>query len=319
MRSAVLLVALLFSAGCLSATHEGAGPGTGDGKGGVPAGALGEDGRIHAPWWNLGESWTITFERAGEPPRTSTLVNFANDSWDPHHFWLGVRDRDEALRHVFFDDNPFLGRIHWILLAPHERGMHAAMYKWPLQDGSTWQVGTLLGTEDVVVRARAQPDGTFDVRGSNGNGIELVYDYDPETRWFRELSIVDNGRTTLSATVTEHRDSGATGTFHFLRGRDYLDSAGGTTGQTQRFSVADEGATSIAFLLDVRTNGPTSIEFVAPDGEVWHRETLPTGGASDKLVEVKKTPPPGEWQLRFLGSVEGRMLVRGIIEYKASL
>lgn len=307
---ATVFLALLLP-GCLSATD-----GSGQGAGGA---APGPETPIQAPWWNVGESWTVTFEREGQPARTTTLVNFANGSWDPDHFWLGVRERDEALRHVFFEDNPFLGRIHWILLAPHEKGMHAAMYKWPLQDGATWQTGRLLGTQDVVVRAQEREVGTFAIAGSNGNGVQLRYDYDPEVRWFRELSIVDDGRTLLHATVTDHRESGASGTYHFLRGRDYLDSDGGSTGQSEPFTVVDEGATSIAFLLDVQTRGPSSIEFVAPDGEVWHREALPTGGASDRIVEVPKAPPAGEWRLRYVGTVEGSILVRGIIEYKATL
>ena len=277
--------------------------------------------RLLAPWWEVGDSWTIEFELAGHPARTTTLVNFANNTFgDPPHFWLGVRDRGEALDHVFFDDDPFLGRIHWEILAPHEKGMHSAMYAWPLEDGSRWTSPILFGKEDLSVEATRRGDGGFDVRGeARADGADFEYDYDPAVKWFRHLRIAEpDGRLALDATVTQH-GTDEHGTFYFLRGRDYLDADGGTTGTEDRFTVVEEGATSIAFLLDIQTQGPAALEFVDPGGMVFHRETLPLGGASDKVVEVARPPPPGEWRLRYVGTVTGEILVRGIIEYKATI
>ena len=277
---------------------------------------------LQAPWWSIGDSWTIRFEQAGQPPRTSTLVNFANNTFnDPPHFWLGVRDRQEALDHVFFESNPFLGRIHWENLAPHEKGMHSAMYDWPLVDGHRWTSPILFGKEDLAVEATRKEDGTFAIAGeARKDGADFAYDYDPGTKWFRTLDITEpDGTTRLRATVEDHQP-GQKGTYHFLRGRDYLDSEGGTTGAEEAFTVKEEGATSIAFLLDVQAQGPVAaIEFVDPSGQVFHRETLPLGQTADKVVEVPKKPPAGEWKLRVVGTVSGTILVRGIIEYKASL
>jgi hypothetical protein len=101
---------------------------------------------------------------------------------------------------------------------------------------------------------------------------------------------------------------------------DYLDSKGGSTGAEESFTVKEEGATSIAFLLDVQAQGPVAaVEFVDPTGQVFHREALPLGQTADKVVEVSKKPPAGEWKLRYVGTVSGTILVRGIIEYKATL
>lgn len=310
MRTLLVLLVLL-AAGCTSPSEGGNGP-TPETK---PA-------AVQAPWWNLGESWTIAFEGAGIPGRTTTLVNFANDTFgDPPHFWLGTTSRQEALDHVFFDTNPFLGRIHWILLAPHEKGMHSTMYEFPLRDGAAWTTPILFGKEDLSVEAKRQADGTFAITGeARADGSTFAYDYDPATRWFRDLEITEaDGATALRATVTDHEDSGARGTYYFLRGRDYLDADGGTTGEEETFEVKEEGATSIAFLLDVRTTGPSALEFVDPAGTVWHRETLALGGTADKVVEVSKHPPAGTWRLRYVGNVQGDVLVRGIIEYKATL
>lgn len=278
---------------------------------------------VDAPWWTIGESWTIKFQQAGAPTRTTKLVNFANNSFnDPAHFWLGVSDRKEALDHVFFDNNPFLGRIHWEILAPHEKGMHSTMYAFPLSnDGGWWTSSILFGRQDIFVESTRRADGTFAVEGeARADGSKFSYDYDPGLEWFRHLTIRDSGGAlALDAEVIDHKASGEKGTYYFLRGRDYLDAHGGTTGTSEPFTVKEEGATSIAFLLDVTTSGPAAIEFVDPSGAVVHRETLALGGTADKVVEVEKHPAAGSWALRYVGNVQGTILVRGIIEYKATL
>lgn len=305
-----LLIALLL-AGCSS-------PGGGDDPTPTPT----TDARVHAPWWALGESWTIRFEQAGNPSRTTTLVNFANNSFnDPAHFWLGVSDRSEALDHVFFDNNPFLGRIHWEILAPHEKGMHSTMYEFPLEGGEGWTSPLLFGREDLLVESTRRADGTFAIEGvARADGAAFSYDYDPGLEWFKHLTIREaNGAVALDAEVVAHKATGERGTFYFLRGRDYVDADGGTTGEAEPFLVQEEGATSIAFLLDVTTSGPSAIEFVDPSGKTVHRETLALGGTADKIVEVPGHPTPGAWSLRYVGNVQGTILVRGILEYKATL
>ena len=309
MRPVLVVVALVAAAtGC--ATQGGDERDEPDEMGALP---------VAAPWWNLGESWTIRFAQAGQGERTVTMVNFANNTFgDPPHFWLGVADRQEALDHVFFENNPFLGRIHHVLLAPHEKGMHSQMYEFPLEDGDSWTSPILFGHEDILVAATRQDDGTFLIEGeARADGTPFRYDYDPAVKWFRTLRIADG--TKLEAEVVGHQEAGARGTYHFLRGRDYLDADGGSTGEEETFEVRDEGATSIAFLLDVRTTGPATIEFIDPAGATAHRETLPLGGTADKVVEVNARPTPGTWKLRYVGTVQGDILVRGIIEYKATL
>lgn len=307
-----LLIVPLVASGCVGAGPDAPPPGAGG-----PA-----DGPLEAPWWSLGESWTIEFTRAGAPARTTTLVNFANNTFgDPAHFWLGTRDRDEAMEHVFHETNPFLGRIHWEILAPHEKGMHSAMYTWPLDEGTRWTSPLLFGKTDLALRATERHgDGRISVHGeARADGSTFAYDYDPATRWFRELTITGpTGTRELHARVVDHAE-GATGTFHFLRGRDYLDADGGRTGEEDAFRVVDEGATSVAFLVDVQASPGSRLEFVAPDGSVFHSETLLGGGTVDRIFEAKKAPPAGDWKLRYVGTITGEIKVRGIVEYKATL
>lgn len=302
----LLLVSVLLLAGC--AAPSGSDP--------VPTP---DEGPVEAPWWALGESWTIRFAQDGGASRTVTMVNFANDTFgDPPHFWLGVADRGEALDHVFYENNPFLGRIHHVLLAPHEKGMHSTMYEFPLVDGASWSSPILFGHKDILVTATKRADDTWLVEGeSRADGETFQYDYTPSLKWWKKLRI--DGGAELDAEVVDHRASGAKGTFYFLRGRDYLDADGGATGEEEAFTVKDEGATSIAFLVDVRASGPSALEFVDPTGRVVHREPLALGGTSDRIVEVKEKPTPGAWKLRYVGNVQGEIVVRGIIEYKATL
>lgn len=331
MRAAWMLVAVLLTTGCFGGggTDEAPPPATStppvptSGGGGAAPGAVLEPAglRYDAPWWTIGERWTIRFETPEHGTRTTTLVTFANNTHKSDHFWLGTKDRAEALDHVFFDNNPFLGRIHHVMLAPHEDGQHAHMYDWPLEDGAAWSSPVLLGKADLAVRAQERDDGTFLITGeARADGASVTYDYDPELRWFRDIEIVDpDGTIHLKATVTQHQTEGAKGTFHFLRGRDYLDSDGGVTGDEEAFTVEDEGATSWALLLDVTAGPGSRLEVVGPDGETLHAENLLTGGTVDKIMEITEPPAPGEWKLRWLGDVKGTVLVRGIIEYKAAL
>lgn len=316
-RVLLLLVVPLLLAGCAGApavekrTPTGGYPDETDG---------GDAARAEAPWWNVGERWTIRFHRGDDAPRTTELVMFANNTFgDPPHFWLGTANRAEALDHVFHDSNMFLGRIHWEYLAPHEKGRHSDMYAWPLVDGKRFAAHAF--ERDWQVQATARDDGSFAIAGRSPDGSTIAYDYDPDTRWFRNLQVSDhNGENVVTAQVVAHQPDGATGTYWFLRGRDYLDSDGGNAGTEETFEVKDEGATSIAFLLDgIRTDTAAAIEFVDPKGEVYHREALRVGETRDVIQEVPKPPTPGEWKIRYVGSVHGTILVRGIIEYTATI
>lgn len=262
----------------------------------------------------------MRFKQADEPERTVTLVNFMNNSpSDPEHFWLGVSERDLALENALDRTIPFLGRIHWEMLAPHERGMHSIMYVWPLEDGRTWG-GNVFGHEWHQLSATARPDGAFDIRGVGEGSARITYDYVPSMRWFSTLRIVDgDGSTRFAADVIDHADGGATGTFHFLRGRPYLESGGGSLGSEVNFEVRDEGLTSLVLRFDVQSAGPGAIVVHDPSGEIVHREAVLPGAGYRAQVELDGVPAPGDWTLRYLGDFSGSVTAHGIIEYNATL
>lgn len=300
-----VLAALLF-AGCAK---------PGDGNGATPPAAKAPD----APWWPLGAAWDITFTRGDAAPKTVRMVNFLNES---DHFWLGVQNRQEALDHALHDTNPFLGRVHWGLLAPHEGGAHAIMYEFPLERGHAFTSGNPFFGRDwhLEVEADASPPG-WHVTGRSDDGATIAYDYDPQTQWFRDLAVKGpSGGNDLTAHVDTRAD-GATGTYWFHRGRDYYEGPATSGTHDETFEVPDEEreVESLAVEVDATFGGPYRVDLLAPDGSVAHTETT-TGGVVRKTVEVA-APAEGTWTLRFVGTgdIQGRLDVTGILEYTATL
>lgn len=280
--------------------------------------------RAAAPWWQVGDAYTVRVERAGQAPTTYRMVNFWNDT-ETQHFWLGVADRRQALDHALFDTNPFLGRVHHNILTPHEKGMHAAMYQFPLEDGKAWS-GFFFGRNWAfrVGEARfATPlgqDRGFLVEGSatDGSGHRIAYTYSPKLRWFHDLEERDaSGATLLQARVVAF-ERGATGTYHFLRGRDFYKgpSLGGT--HDERFEVQEE-VDALAFYVRARAQGPLEVQLLDPQGQVRERSTA-TGGEARLLEEVRPVAM-GSWRVRYVatGAIEGTVLATGLIEYARTI
>jgi hypothetical protein len=239
------------------------------------------------------------------------LVNFHNDT---DHFWLGVRDRDQAMAMAQWDTNPFLGRIHHGSVAPHEAGQHAIMFQFPLEDSSRWQ-GFLLGRV-WNFEAREAQSGRFDVEGLGLQGESVRYDYDPDSRWFTRLEERDrDGKLVLQAVVTDTGE-GATGEYVFLRGRDYL-TYGGATGTGRATFTVDDDLTSLELHAGYRSGGAATVTFTEPDGSVAKQWTFgPSGGQVNETVEVD--PVEGTWSLDILApaGATGKIYATGIVEEK---
>ena len=266
-----------------------------------------------APWWEIGRHWTMTVTR-GSASEEFRLVNFRNDTAS-HHFWLGVEGRDQAMRMALWNTNPFLGRIHHNLLAPHEAGQHAVMYQFPLSDGAKWQ-GFLLGrvwnfeADDVG-------GGAFDVEGRGPQGESVRFDYDPASKWFTRLEERDrDGKPGWQVQVTAS-GTGAKGEYVFLRGRDYY-RGGGIQGTRETTFAVDEGLTSLALHAGISSSGPVSIRVSDPDGNVAHQWTLGPGGGSLNETRELASPKKGGWEIDILATsgFTGRIYATGIVEHK---
>lgn len=311
MRAALLLVVALLAAGCAT-------PGSDD----DPNGPAAASGVVEAPWWPVGSWWDVELEQAGGARQEVRLVHFWNDS-STSHFWLGVRDRRVALDHALHDNNPLLGRIHWGLLTPHEKGIHAqGMYTFPTEPGDSFGGLAFGRTWEMRAEAGDEP-GHLQFSGRSTEGDAIAYDYDPDLQWFSFIEIKDkSGAPVLVARVNGHGTTGESGAFYFLRGRDYYlgPEGAGTHDETFEVKAEDVPHKSLAVELKGRATGPLRLDFLAPSGEIKHSETLPVGGELDRVLEIP-SPPQGKWTLRYVGtgSFEGTIEAVGILEYSKTL
>lgn len=297
---AVLLA--LLAAGCASPGADKDGPAT--------------ERAPEAPWWPVGAAWDITFTRDDEPPRSVRMVNFLNAS---DHFWLGVSDRRDALDHALHDTNPFLGRVHWEILAPHEGNRHATMYRFPLERGEAFTSGNPFFGRDWHLEVGDGPG--WRVTGVADDGATIAYDYDPGTQWFRDVVIRDSAGANVLTAHVDARSDGATGTYWFLRGRDYHagPEASGTHEETFEVPEEEREVKTLVVEFDATFAGPYRVDVLDPTGAVALTRTS-TGGALQETVEVA-APRQGTWTVRYLGQgdITGRLDVTGILEYTATL
>lgn len=309
-RSLVLLLLALVAAGCTGGGDDA------DGDGGPPAPQTGL-----APWWAVGEHWTVDIERPDGSKETFKLVNFWNDS-DTSHFWLGVADRAQALDMAIHDDMPLLGRIHWNILTPHERGIHAhGMYTFPVDVGEQFG-GLAFGREWSIDVTNGTQPGQFLFEGISTDRATIRYDFLPANGWFSFVEVEDrSGARQLRLDVTDH-GHGAKGQHFFLRGRDYhtLEDPGGAGEQTFEVAKEEIAHKSLAVELLGDASGPLTVTFLDAKGALKHTEPL-TSGKVQKLVEIPGPIEVGTWTIRYAGTgtLAGTIEVVGILEYTRTI
>jgi hypothetical protein len=317
--AAFALLALVL-AGCTSSPTPGGGAGSCSGSGSGSGSGQAPTFVAQAPWWDVGDGYTVRIERPDAQPQTWRMVNYWNDT-ETAHFWLGVGDRRQALDMALFDTNPFLGRIHHGILTPHEKGMHAAMYNFPIEDGKRWG-GMFFGrnwafiANEATLQTPLGPDRGFRIQGTSndGAGHTITYDYSPKLKWFANLEEKDrSGAMVVRATVTDH-ERGATGTYTFLRGRDFYRGPQDVSGTQEVAFEVKEDVDSLAFYVQARAQGPLEIQLLDPSGAVKKR-VAGTGGAANALEEVSPVPM-GTWRMRYVatGAVTGQVLAIGLLD-----
>lgn len=324
MRSLVAIPLLFLAvAGCTG------GPGDGGGPTDEP-----DADAVQAPWWPVGAWWDVELKRGANEVQRFRLVNFWNDSASSH-FWLGVANRDNcpsacgfggsALDHALHDNNPVLGRIHWGLLTPHEKGVHASgMYAFPARPGEERDGAIAFGrTWDLDVKPGTRA-GTLLFEGTADDGARMAYDYDPAVMWFTFVEIkAPGGATELRIDVKDH-GLGQKGTYWFLRGRDYreLKNVGTNGTREEPFETKTEEIPlkSLALEIKGRATGPMQIQIRDPSGTVRHEETLLTTEAHTVKEIANPTVSPN-WKIVLTGSgtFYGTIEVVGILEYTKTL
>lgn len=313
MRTAIVALAgALLLAGCVEDDPAPAG------NGADPASRA-----IDAPWWVPGEWWDVRLSGSEVPTQTVRLVMYWNDS-DTSHFWLGVRDRSVALDHALHDVNPLLGRVHWGLLTPHEKGIHAhGLYTFPTMPGEKFG-GIAFGREWEIEAGQGAKAGGLSFSGRSAAGDTISYDYDPDLRWFSHVDVKDRaGKQLLKIEVLGHGE-GEKGTFHFHRGLDLYLGPQAEGPHDERFEVKKNSDTMPVKFLAVeligRADGPLRIDFLDPGGVGRKDYTFTPGQSIDEVIEIQD-PPLGEWTLRYVGTggFAGTIEVVGVEDYARSV
>lgn len=186
--------------------------------------------------WKQGDWWTYRLTIDGAA-RETTLVYYEDIDFDSggraQHYLVGTSSPDEALDHALFSVNPMLGRIHRTLYSPHESGLHADMFNFPLCEGATWVSGFYDTTFDLAARQTALdlPRGQMDplgfsIDGTSGDGSTLRHTYSPSAKWFTRIDLARADGLSVRMELLDF-GSGKTGTYHFLRAQqdEVLDLA----------------------------------------------------------------------------------------------
>lgn len=251
---------------------------------------------IIGPTWALGDAWTYTL-RTADREVTQELVVFRADD---EHWWLGLENRTLALEHALRDTNPLIGRIHYGILSPHESGVHAGMYAFPLEDGKGWS-GNLFGGTWQFQATWDAAEQKYDIAGTGTNASRIALDFDPAVKWFSAMRVEQEGETTELA--LQGFRSGATGTFHFFRGPE-LHAGPGPAGPLSAVAQADEvavedGYDALGLSLVGTASGPGTVIVLDPANQEQWRRPFDAGQSLDELVELPATA--GTWRIAYLG------------------
>lgn len=222
--------------------------------------------------WKLGDWWTYQIDNGGAT-RTTVLTYFKDIDFDganlPQHYLVGAGSADDALDHALYSTNPMLGRIHRALYSPHEQGMHADMFAFPLCDGSTWTTSFYATPFDLkaTLTPLTLPDGRtdplgFTISGASSDGARLTHTYSPLVKWFTSLQLARADGSTLNMKLTAFGE-GRSGEFHFLRAQqDVVENLAGLGEKTITREDGREGPYDhVAVALDMkRTSGTGKVE-----------------------------------------------------------
>lgn len=293
-----------------------------------------EDARVmELPKWKKGETWTIEISKPGFEDETIDLVyawekdNFTETRGWVHYMLGGTHDH--AVFHAIFDVNPFLGRIHSDVLAPHEDGTHSSQYRFPLTPPEkTWEERagqvyfgkhrTFTATYSESVPSPDGPTEGYEIVAEADDGSVVEYNYVPEVKWWTELTVRDaDGNTQVDLTLKDHGFHGS-GVKHFIRSRvlGTVDDTMGTTveSRTETFELEYDPEDRSAYgtfdlvALGIRIApqgdlGQVDMTVYDPDGEErWSGTVSSDQGNTNTVAEIQPqgdAPKEGTWEIEF--------------------
>lgn len=229
--------------------------------------------------WDAGDWWRYRITIDGESHDT-LLVYYEDIDFDSagraQHYLVGTSDPAEALDHALFSVNPMLGRIHRTLYSPHESGLHADMFNFPLCQGATWTTDFYGTTFDLAASAAhvALPGGgndglAFSILGGSGDGSRLLHTYSPQAKWFTRIELDRADGLQLDMELLDF-GSGQTGQYYFLRAQkdEELDLGALQQGSPALVGREDggEGAyNTVGVWADLQRQGSGKVEVLLRD------------------------------------------------------
>jgi hypothetical protein len=193
--------------------------------------------------WKRGDWWEYGLKVGGVDKGRTKLVYYEDQDFVngvAQHYMVGTPTRQEALDHAMFSTNPVIGRIHRELYSPHEKGVHADMFAFPLCTGSSWQTTffaekfTLTATHAKVALPGGQSDPLgFTIAGTGAAGSSLSIHYSPLAKWFTRIDL-DRPQGEDVILVLTGMGSAYRGDVFFLRGQ-----------AEERYDLSKQGAETI--------------------------------------------------------------------------
>jgi hypothetical protein len=227
--------------------------------------------------WQQGDYWRYRLTVDGDSHETE-LVYYDDADFSggqAQHYLVGVQDREEALDHALFSVNPMLGRIHRTLYSPHEGGVHADMFYFPLCEGSTWSTSfydtafTLEASRQALDLPGSGSDPLgFSIDGTASDGSTLHHTYSPQVKWFTELELRRADGLAVDLQLLEW-GSGRTGRMEFLRAQKdevvdlaaaQFDNAGRASFDMAREEGGEGPYDQVGLWLDAQRSGSGKVE-----------------------------------------------------------
>lgn len=228
--------------------------------------------------WTAGDWWSYRLTLDGVA-HTTTLVYYEDIDFDgagrAQHYLVGTSSAEEALDHALFSVNPMLGRIHRTLYSPHESGLHADMFNFPLCQGSAWTTGFYDTTFDLVARPEALPlpggrsDALgFTIQGTSPDGSTLTHTYSPAAKWFTRIDLDRADGLRVDMELLDF-GSGKSGLYHFLRAQKDETLDVGAIGQSPAIVGREDGGegpyTSLGVWVEAQRQGSGKVEILLKD------------------------------------------------------
>ncbi len=190
-------------------------------------------------------------------------------------------------------------------LAGSQGDTRVQFFDWPLSDGKQW--ATQWDGNDYKLTAAAKGDGVFEIQAHQGDILRVSYTFDPEVKWFREMTFYDeNGTNSQPVKLREHITgwSGAVARWTY----EVLDEdtiTGPSTGPPKTYTIPAE-ATDLHLEVDFSCTEPGAVFFALGPAEAI--PSIATGAESDgytinrqcpdgfsEAVTISETPTEGTW------------------------